>query len=792
MVKRTASPYQGELIMRERSTLLMRPRHKRLPLQSTTRGARLVAIVLGVSLAFLSAGCAGTRHFRSAQQAAASKDWDTAVAEYTHALKADPGNELYRLQLLKALHEAAYGHIMKGQALAEAKDFKGALAEYQKAREYEPSNAYVPPLVREAETAMNAPAAEETPEQPKEARVGGPELNPLPSTPVKLDFKNANVKDILRSLGKYANINFVFDDSVRDVNYSITLDNVSFEEALNSIMLATHHFFRVIDSSTILIAQDNPMKRRQIEQQQVRTFYISNADLDEMRQILQGTIQVKFVAANKSLGAITVRDTPEKLKVVEKIIRANDKSKAEVLIELEIVEVNRQRVRQFGLDLGTNGGSQPATASGSLSPEGSTGGVIRGRDFLTANSLDYAFSLPTVAYKLLLSDSDSKIIANPKLRGVEGKPMSLKMGDRVPIPVTTFTPIAGGGVNQQPITSFQYENIGINIDITPKIHRNNEITIDLKLDVSSISGTGFGGLPTFGNRQVSATLRLREGESNLLGGLLREEERKFVSGLPGIKNIPVLGKLFSYNDNRKTQTDIVLSLTPHIIRLPEITDTDRTPIWVGTEENPSPMGSLPQMRRPMERPEPLPGEGSEPGRPGRPGRQPPEVEPEEEPPEQQPQGGQATLTLNPESSEVAIESQFSIAINVSGVQNLSAVNLALKYDPSILSLLDANVQEGNFLRSDGGQTSFFKNIDRGSGTVTLGITRSGTGKGASGSGNLVTFVFDAIAQGSCSITVEKATFTNATYQPVTVDASSVADVEVYSEDEEPSPDQEEE
>lgn len=758
--------------------------------------------------ALLSVQCAAKRHVSSAQHAAAARDWDAAVTEYMEALKVDPQNQASRLMLVKALHEAAYAHIAKGQALADQKDWKGAMIEYDKAREYQPHNAYLATLIREAETMMKAAAA---PEETIEEMPARPEplLKSLPSTPVKLDFKSANVKDILRALGRFANVNFIFDDAVKDMNFSITLDNVSFESALQSIMLSTHHFYRVLDESTILISQDNAMKRRQLEQQQVRTFYVSNVELDEIRQLLQQTIGIKFIAVNKTLNAITVRDTPEKLRVAEQLIRSNDKSKAEILIELAIVEVNRQRVNQFGLDIGTNSGSQAASITGGFSPEGSQGGIIRGRDFLTANSLDYVFTLPTAAYKLLLSDSDSKIIASPKVRGVEGKVITLKMGDRVPIPVTTFTPIAGGGVNQQPITTFQYENIGINLDITPKVHRNNEITIDMKLDVSSISGTGFGGLPTFGNRQVTATLRLREGESNLLGGLLREEERKFVSGLPGIKDIPILGKLFSYNDTRKTQTDIVLSLTPHILRVPDIRVEDKEPIWIGTEENPSPMGPLPQMRRPFEEVEgpggPLPIE-----RPGRPGREPgirrpdleeeePEELPEEElPPEDEepidetprPQPGRASMILNPGSSEAAIGSQFSITLNLNGVENLSSVNLVLRYDPALMSIQDANVQEGNFMRQ-AGAAAFFKHVDKASGTVTLGSTATGSPKGVSGNGHFATLVFDAVAEGSATVRVERGTFTNAFYQPVAVDTSAMAEIEIFPEDEDPGNQEEE-
>jgi len=754
----------------------------------------------GMLAVLLLSGCAGARYFQAGKKAADAENWDQAVVEYTRALKEEPENHIYRAQLAKALHEAAYIHIARGQELAKAGDYKSAMGEYQKAREYEPSNSFLAQLIALASAAM------EVPDEPVAASAQEPVITPpilrqLPQTPVKLEFKSANPKDILRALGQYASINFVFDEQVPEKPVSITLDNVSFEQALTSIMIATRCFYRVIDPSTIMVAPDNPVKRRSIEQLQVRTFYISNADLTEMRNILQQAVGAQMVSVNTALGALTIKDTPEKLRVAEQVIRSNDKSRAEVLLELEIVEVNRQKVQQYGLDLGTNSGSQPTTFTAAFSPEGSTNGVIKGRDFLTANSLDYVFTIPTVSYKLLLSDSDSRIIANPKLRGVEGKPMSLKMGDRVPVPITTFTPIAGGGAAQQPITTFQYENIGINLDITPRVHRNNEVTLDVKLDISSISGTGFGGLPTFGNRQVSATMRLKEGESNLLGGLIREEERQFLSGLPGIKNIPYIGKIFSYNDTRKTQTDIVLSLTPHILRLPEITDTDRKPIWVGTMENPSPWGPLPQMRGPGERPVPPVMEGVEPGgTPERPPREPDymtEEEPEEGEPvdEEPPSGrpGQASLSLNPSSSEVPSESEVTMSLDIAGVDNVGSVNLVLQYDPDLLAITDAGIQEGPFMRSEGGAATFFKHINAQAGTITIGITRSGTGaaKGASGAGTIATLVFTTTAEGDCSVEIQRATIMSAQFQPLTVDASAIADIQIYSEEGEEPPTEEE-
>ena len=190
---------------------------------------------------------------------------------------------------------------------------------------------------------------------------------------------------------------------------------------------------------------------------------------------------------------------------------------------------------------------------------------------------------PTLFYRLLKSDTNTRTLANPQLRTSEGMPAQARFGERVPVPVTTFAPIASGGVPQQPITSFNYENIGVNIDITPRTHHNDDVSLVLKVEVSNISGTGYGGLPTFGNRSITTVIRLKDGETNIMAGLIRDDERHVLNGIPGLSDLPLIGHLFAQNRKETQQTDIILTLTPHIVRVLDLTEADLRPFQIGRD-----------------------------------------------------------------------------------------------------------------------------------------------------------------------------------------------------------------
>jgi general secretion pathway protein D len=253
-----------------------------------------------------------------------------------------------------------------------------------------------------------------------------------------------------------------------------------------------------------------------------------------------------------------------------------------VIIDVELLEVDRTRIREFGLQIASPG-SPGIDGSADVNRENFT---LRDLRSLTQSDV-FLTNLPGLYYRLLKSDNNTRTLANPQLRTSEGMPAQARFGDRVPVPITTFAPIATGGVNQQPITSFNYENIGVNIDITPRTHHDDDVSLALKIEISSISGTGFGGLPTFGNRSISTSIRLRDGETNMLAGLIRDSERRVLEGIPGLSDVPVIGRLFAFNRKETQETDIVLTLTPRIIRVLELNEADLRPFRVARDGGPA-------------------------------------------------------------------------------------------------------------------------------------------------------------------------------------------------------------
>jgi general secretion pathway protein D len=308
----------------------------------------------------------------------------------------------------------------------------------------------------------------------------------------------------------------------------------------------------------------------------VRTFFLSNADLKETMDLLRIVIDARAIGSTAGTNALTIHDTPERIAAAARLIDVIDKARPEVLIDVELLEVNRQKLQEYGLQFASPGSA------------GINGAADVNRTNLNLTDLKnlsenqvLMTGIPALYYRLLKTDSTSRVLANPQLRTQVGLAAQARFGDRVPIPVTTFSPIATGGIAQQPITSFSYENIGVSIDITPRAHLDNDVTLALKLRVDSISGTGFGGLPTFGNREVTTQIRLRDGETNMLAGLIRDDERRSLDGIPGISDLPLVGHMFGRTRNQRDQTDVILMLTPHIVRILDLTEEDLRAFVVG-------------------------------------------------------------------------------------------------------------------------------------------------------------------------------------------------------------------
>jgi general secretion pathway protein D len=544
--------------------------------------------------ALTTAACAGPAALRRGESAERAGDYDRAVVEYTRALRENPDNRGAQLGLQRVKVRASQEHYFRGRRLAAADRFEEAVMEFQLAAELNPTDAIADEALRDTRQRLRTKVAVSRGGQTElQALVERSRTLPPPGLdvpdgtklPDTLVFRDASSRAVFTALARFANINLVFDPAFRDAPISVDLRKTTLADALASLTASTRTFYRVTAPRTITIVPDTPAKRREYEEAVVATFFLSNADIKEVIDLLRIVVDVRQISQITTGNSISLKDTPERIAAAGRLIAAIDKARPEVVIDVELLEIDRARLREYGLQI-----ASPLPADSQGTPTGLSGTVDVNREDLTLQSLRnltradvFVTGVPAIYYRLLKNDANTRTLANPQLRTTEGMAAQARFGEMVPVPVTTFAPIATGGVNQQPITSFQYQNIGVNIDILPRTHHNDEVSLSLKVSLSSISGSGFGGLPTFGNREISTTIRLKDGETNMLAGLIRDEERTTLSGIPGLSDLPVIGRLFANNRRQTQETDIVLTLTPHIVRVLDLSEEDLRPFRMGRD-----------------------------------------------------------------------------------------------------------------------------------------------------------------------------------------------------------------
>jgi general secretion pathway protein D len=615
------------------------------PTRPADRIRRAVLAVAAVSALGGLAACASSGALGQARLAEQQQDYDRAVVEYTRAVKERPGDKSAKLALERARVRASQDHFQRGRRLEAAGRYEEALLELQLAAELNPSNGDVDDLLRSTRLALRNKIAvsregktrlETLVEHAREASPPGLELPKDVRLPASLVFRDASSRDVITALARFANVNITFDPAFRETPITIEVRNSTFEDALSSVTATTHTFYRVTAPRTVTIVPDTPAKRREYEEEIVRTFYLSNAELKETIDLLRIVVDARRVAGMPGTNAITIKDSPERIAAAGRVIAAIDKARPEIVVDVELLEVDRTKLREYGLQIASPG-SPGIDGAADVGREGFT---LRDLRTLTQSEV-FLTGVPALFYRLLKTDTNTRTLANPQLRTTDGIAAQARFGERVPVPVTTFSPIATGGVAQQPITSFNYETIGVNIDITPRTHHNDDVSLAMKVEVSSISGTGFGGLPTFGTRFINTVLRLRDGETNVLAGLIRDDERVVVDGIPGLSDVPWVGRLFTHTRKEAQETDILLTLTPHIVRVLDLSEADLLPFRVrsGTA---APLIELPSPEPPPMRDQPPPFQE----RPAAPGAQPvapitpPVQPPSQEPPAQQPREDQ--------------------------------------------------------------------------------------------------------------------------------------------------------
>ena len=550
---------------------------------------RAPRLLLAALVCAALAACATVNPGRLARDAEQRQDYDFAVVQYTRALRAHPDDVNARVGLERAKLRASQDHFTKARRLRATDKLDEALVEYEVAAELNPANPDIDNELRQTRVDLRNKVAtdhegksalETVVERARQAPPPGLDLPPDGKMPASLTFSGAASRQVFQAIANFGNISVGFDPTFRDTPVTIDLRNASLADALNAVALQTRSFYRVTARS-ILVIPDTPAKRREYDEEVVQTFPLSNADLKETMDLLRIVLDARRVSPIAATNSITIKDTPENIAAAGRVIAAIDKARPEVIVDVELLEVDRSKLQEYGLQFaspgsaGINGTAAVAgDASGSTSLQ--TLRNLTQSDVLLAN-------LPTLYYRLIKSDTNTRTLANPQIRMLDGTSAVARFGDQIPVPQTTFQPLATGGTPQQPLTTYNYTNVGVNIDITPRLHHNDEVSLTLKVAVTSVSGTGFGGAPTIGNREIGTQISLKDGETNMLAGLIRDDERRVIEGVPGLSDIPMLGRLFQHASTQRDQTDIILTLTPHIVRVLDVSDDDLRAFRVGRD-----------------------------------------------------------------------------------------------------------------------------------------------------------------------------------------------------------------
>ncbi|HEY6210909.1 MAG TPA: hypothetical protein VIW45_01430 [Vicinamibacterales bacterium] len=549
-----------------------------------------VRVPLLIGLCLVACGCAASGALRRARQAERRQDYDLAVVEYTKAVRVRPDDVEARAALDRAKIRASQDHFLRGRRFAATGKLEQALAEYEVAAELNPTSGELDDELRATRNKLRTKVQvaregktdlETLIDRTREMPPPGLDLPSGIRMPATLTFRGASSRDVFTGIARLANISLIFDPSFRDAAIDVDLRNATLDDALTTVSAVTRTFYRVTAPRTVVVIPDTPAKRREYEEQITKVFYLSNAELKETMDLLRIVLDARRISPTTAINALTIQDTPERITAAGRLIAAIDKARPEVIIDVELLEVNRSKLMEYGLQIASPGSTG---LNGSAGIGADATGAVSYQTLRNLTSSDLLLtSLPTLYYRLLKSDTNTRTLASPQLRTLDGAEATARFGEQVPVPVTTFLPLATGGTPQQPLTNYNYQNIGVNIKITPRTHHDDDVSLNMNVSVTNISGTGFGGLPTFGNREINTVIRLKDGETNMLAGLIRDDERNAVEGIPGLVDVPLVGRLFAHNTKSTDQTDIILTLTPHIVRVLDLSEADLRAFRIGRD-----------------------------------------------------------------------------------------------------------------------------------------------------------------------------------------------------------------
>src|SRR5277367_1701172 len=768
---------------------------------------RCTSIVLCVGIGLFAAGCPkGQTDYTKGRKAETIEDYDAALEYYTKALKSDPNNAGFKIRLNQTRFEAGEMHIKLGLKQRENGDLQGAAAQFQRAQNIDPSSAITGQELRKTVALIaeqnHAGDAKPTSDNEFQKFMSAPvQLKPLSN--VAISYKaSGDAKIVFDTIAKLAGITVIYDPDFPARRITADLTNVTLEQALEIVSLQSKAIWKPITENIIMVVPDQATKRHDFEEEVLKTFYLSNTvtpqDLTEIVTGLRSLFDLKRLQQLNSQNAIIVRATPDVLTLIGKVLDDIDKAKPEVVIQVEVLEARTDRLRTLGVLPGqsasiainpnattTTGGTVTSGSGGTATAQTTTNNITL-NTLAHLNSNDYSVTLPNFTAMAVLTDTYTKIIQNPEIRSVDGQQAKLKIGDRIPIATGSFQAGVGVGavgsaglVNPLVNTQFQYQDVGVNIDITPRVHPNREVSLKTKIEVSSVTGTStIGGIsqPIISQRVVEHDIRLKDGEAFILGGLIQRTDTKTLNGWPGLAKIPVIRYLFSTDSTDHQEDEVLIVMIPHIVRLPDWTKENLRGIYTGSDTDIK-VKRASDVRAPV----------SEPPKPAAQGAPPAGLQPQTPPPPGSaavglPQGQPGKMRFEPGAISLKVGETKTVAIVVENVSDLFSIPMLMQYNPAVISIEEfqhavSEGQHGGFLSGGTQEIAIVSNINKEKGQAVISATRQPNTAGVSGSGTLLGIVIKGIAPGSSSLMIVQQNAKDSQQRPIPL-VTSEATVQV--------------
>jgi general secretion pathway protein D len=737
--------------------------------------------------------------FKQGQVAEQKDDMQAAYEAYYQAWQKKPTDERYKLAWERTRFPAAAMHVEHGEKLRDQGDYTGALTEFLRALEIDPSNELASQDIKATRDKLNSqsPAPENAPRTTDEAlELAAPiQLRPISNDPLTLHMVEDS-RVVYQAVGKEAGINVLFDPAYSSKRVQVDLNNVTLRDGLRIIATVSNTFWRPITSNTIFVAENSRSKHTELDQQAVETFYLHNVaqqnDFTEVQTVLRNLFQGARINGVASESAIVMRGTPDELLLARRLIDDLDKARPEVVIDVAVLEVSRDLLRNIGIQLPQTASInfQPSNANLNNSTSGtSTTGTTTGTTSTTTssitlnnlahlNSTNFAVTIGQAAVDLLLTDTRSRIIQNPQIRASDGQEATLKIGERIPIATGSYqTGAATAIVSSLVNTQFQYIDVGVNMDMKPTVHFDRDVSMKFKIEVSATNGnSNIGGItePIITQRVIDQTIRLKDGEPNLLGGIVQHQTTYAISGIPGLGELPLLKYFFSTQQKEVTDDEIVFLVVPHVVRAEEIDPENVQQIDTGTTNNielrPVDLTQHAPQVTPVARQTSTPAFGGQAAVPQPAPPVPAAAAAQQALTTMQQQANTAaapvSLVLSPGQSTQKVGSTFKMIVTMSGGNDVFGVPMNVQYDASKLSLLNVDSddpQNANVLGKDG-QSVALVHRDDGKGNAAVAASRPPGTKGITGSGTLCILTFQANAPGDASVAIVRPVARNSQQQ----------------------------